>query len=76
MSEPVSYTAALAELDAILADLESDEVDVDRLAQQVQRAATLIEICRNRIEGARLEVTRIVASLTPEAPDAGPEGSA
>lgn len=57
------YADAVAELEEILDELEADEVDVDRLAERVKRAADLIELCRNRLEEARVEVTRIVADL-------------
>lgn len=61
--QPTGYADAVAELEEILAELEADDVDVDRLAEQVKRAADLIELCRTRLEDARVEVTRIVADL-------------
>jgi exodeoxyribonuclease VII small subunit len=59
----LGYADAMRELDAILAELEADDVDVDRLAERVARAAALIELCRGRIEAARVDVTRIVSDL-------------
>lgn len=59
----VGYADALAELEAILSELESDTVDVDRLATQVRRASELIALCRGRIRDARVEVEQIVADL-------------
>ncbi|PIE32294.1 MAG: exodeoxyribonuclease VII small subunit [Ilumatobacter coccineus] len=59
----IDYAAALAELDEILAELESSDVDVDRLATRVNRAAELIAICRDRIDGARSRVVEVVAGL-------------
>lgn len=59
----VGYAEALAELEDILSGLESDEVDVDTLAQHVQRASTLIELCRERISSARLRIEDVVAQL-------------
>jgi exodeoxyribonuclease VII small subunit len=59
----IGYAEAVAELEEILAELESEEVDVDRLATQVKRAADLIELCRGRLGEARTEITRIVADL-------------
>jgi exodeoxyribonuclease VII small subunit len=61
----LSYADAMEELEVILADLERDDVDIDHLAEQVARAAALIELCRGRIESARLDVTRIVEGLDP-----------
>lgn len=56
----VGYADALRELEEILAELEGDAVDVDRLASRVARAAALVESCRARIEIARMDVVRIV----------------
>jgi exodeoxyribonuclease VII small subunit len=64
MSEPeISYADAVAELEAIVAGLDGDDVDVDVLAARVARAAELITVCRERIARTRLEVERIVADL-------------
>lgn len=57
------YAAALSELDAILRELESSDVDVDRLADRVARAAELIAICRARITDARVRIDQVVADL-------------
>jgi exodeoxyribonuclease VII small subunit len=63
--DPVApgYAAALAELEAILAELERADVDVDVLATQVARAAELIGFCRDRIGSARLQIEQVVARL-------------
>ena len=45
----LGYAEALAELEAILAGLEREAVDVDHLAERVQRAAALIRLCRGRV---------------------------
>ncbi len=59
----VSYASAMAELEQILAELEASEPDVDKLAERVQRASTLIAICRQRITNAGIQVERVVAAL-------------
>lgn len=60
---PASYATALTELDQILRELEGSDVDVDRLAERVARAAELITICRDRISAARLRIDEVVADL-------------
>jgi len=60
---PESYAAAVAELDAILAAIERDEVDVDVLSKKVARAVTLVQFCRERLAAAEVEVERVVADL-------------
>ena len=56
--EPTGYTAAVEELEDILDAIESDDVDVDVLADHVARATTLIEFCRSRILAAQQAVDR------------------
>jgi exodeoxyribonuclease VII small subunit len=79
--ESIGYAEAKAELDSILVELERSDVDVDALATHVARAKHLIELCRDRIAGARMAVDSIVADLTtldgdsPSARDADPDGA-
>jgi exodeoxyribonuclease VII small subunit len=59
----LGYAEALAELEAILEELEDDHVDVDRLTDRVTRARELITRCRERIADARLKIDDVVADL-------------
>lgn len=58
----IGYAEALAELEEILDGLEEDDVDVDALAEQVQRAAELIETCRQRIGAAKLRIEEVLTN--------------
>ena len=58
----IGYAEALAELEEILSGLEDEDVDVDTLAEQVQRAAELIELCRERIGAAKLRIEEVVTN--------------
>ena len=60
------YAAAQQELESILTELERADVDVDRLAAQVQRAAALIAFCRERIQHARVQIDQVVGRLDDE----------
>lgn len=62
-ADGIGYADAMHELESILDDLEDDDLDVDVLAAKVERASTLIQLCRNRIGAARVQVERVVASL-------------
>lgn len=61
-AEP-GFTAAMRELEAILQRIEGDELDIDRLAEELRRATALLELCRGKIRRAELEVTEIVQKL-------------
>lgn len=64
MTEPVpDYTAAVAELDAILRELEGSDVDIDHLADRVARASELITLCRQKISNAQLRIEEVTADL-------------
>jgi exodeoxyribonuclease VII small subunit len=63
----IGYAEALAELEAILDELDGDEVDVDVLGSRVRRAAELLRLCRDRIASARFDVELVVAELEAEA---------
>lgn len=60
---PLSFRAAMDELEGILARIEGEEIDIDRLAEELRRAAQLLELCRGKIRKAEVEVTQIVQSL-------------
>jgi exodeoxyribonuclease VII small subunit len=61
--DQLGYSEALQELDEILRELEGSDVDVDRLAARVARAAQLIAMCRERIGAARLQIDEVIADL-------------
>jgi exodeoxyribonuclease VII small subunit len=60
-SDEIGYAEALAELEEILEGLKEEDVDVDALAEQVQRASELIELCRSRIGAAKLRIEEVLA---------------
>lgn len=66
LGSELGYAAAMAELEAILRELEQPDVDIDVVADRVERAASLVALCRGRLEHARLRVTEIVADLESE----------
>ena len=61
--EELGFTAAAAELDQIVADLESANLDVDSLTEKVARAAELVTWCRSHIDGTRMQVEQVLTTL-------------
>ena len=75
-SDPSSvpgYADALRELDTILRELDSSDVDVDHLAERVARAAELITVCRDKITAADLQIRQVTVDLDAAA-DADRDG--
>jgi exodeoxyribonuclease VII small subunit len=62
----LSFREAMEELEGILERIEGEEVDIDRLAEELRRAAQLLDLCRGKIRKAEVEVTQIVQSLEEE----------
>ncbi|MBN2490327.1 MAG: exodeoxyribonuclease VII small subunit [Planctomycetes bacterium] len=73
--EEISYAEAVRELDAILGELEGTDVDLDRLAGRVERAAELVGVLKARIRAAETKVTRVVEALREEAEAGGSDSS-
>jgi exodeoxyribonuclease VII small subunit len=59
----LTFGEAVAEVEKILADLEQDDVDIDRLSDEVKRAVELIQVCREKLEKTDGEVRELVAGL-------------
>lgn len=61
--EPKGYAEAMAELESILREIDSNSVDVDVLSAKVQRASFLVDWCTGRITAAQLTIDELVASF-------------
>lgn len=71
----LSFGEAVTEVEEILAGLEQDEVDIDRLGAEVARAVELIQVCREKLERTDREVRDLVAGLQAPLPADGGEGN-
>lgn len=58
----VTYEAALAELESIIARIESGDVPLEESLRQYRRGAALVRRCREVLDGARAEIERIAAA--------------
>ena len=64
-----SYRQAMEELEAILAEIEHEGIDLDELAIKVERAAHLIAFCRTKIRDTEIKVKTIIVGLEQPAED-------
>jgi exodeoxyribonuclease VII small subunit len=62
-AEKLRFGEAVEELENILGRVEAEEIDIDELADELKKAAELLEVCRGKIRRAEVEVTQIVQSL-------------
>lgn len=72
-SKEQTYSKAITELETIVAEIESGEVDVDLLAEKVKRSAELIRFCNDRLKGTQDAVGKILVGL--ETGEKEPEGA-
>lgn len=72
---PETYKKALAELDGLLEELESDDLDVDGLEAKVEKAAALLKFCKARLTATELKVKKIIGSLGEDAEAAETDGT-
>jgi exodeoxyribonuclease VII small subunit len=61
--DALGFSEAMSELEGILKGVEDEEIDIDILGKELGRAAVLLELCRDKIRRAEVEVTQIVQSL-------------
>lgn len=70
-NEP-TYGQAAARLEEILKRIEEGQVDIDELSGLVAEAASLVTLCRTKIQAAEVQVQRVTEQLERDepAPDA------
>lgn len=59
----LTYTQAISELEQILALIQSDKCDIDRLSELTRRATELLKECRSRLTATDQELRSILATL-------------
>lgn len=63
--EELTYSEAVAELEAITARLRAENCDVDSLTAMTRRAAGLLDACRKRLTATDAELQTILQQLEP-----------
>ncbi len=59
----ITYEQAIEELEMIVANIESEEISVDELAQKVKRAGELIKICKAKLYKTEEEVKNVLNEI-------------
>ena len=70
MNEQLKYETAFAELQSIVQRMETNNLDIDQLGEQLQRARELIKLCKDKLTKTDEEIKRILAGEdTPQSAD-------
>ena len=55
-----TYTEAMKRLEAIVSQIESNELDIDELANRLKEAQRLIKYCREKLYKADVEIKKML----------------
>ena len=58
----MEYKAAMEELEQILEEINSNQTDIDHLAQKIERASKLIKLCKTKLKTAEDQIQNIFVS--------------
>ena len=62
MNKPInSYKEAVAELEAILRQMQSPDCDIDKLSEYTARALQLLKYCKEKLIKTEQEVQNLLA---------------
>ncbi|PIE86196.1 MAG: exodeoxyribonuclease VII small subunit [Bacteroidia bacterium] len=62
-TKKISYTAAIDEIQEILNQIESGDLEIDELAEKVKRVSTLIKTCKDTLFKTEKEVEKILKEI-------------
>ena len=68
--ETPKYGEAIDELEDILEEIEAEDVDLDDLADKVERASDLVELCRQKLDRTEVQVQSIIEDLEADEEEA------
>jgi exodeoxyribonuclease VII small subunit len=59
----ITYKEAIIEIEQILEEIENEEIDVDELSEKVQKATSLIKICKDKLRATEEEVEKTLNDM-------------
>ena len=62
-SQELTYKSAVAELEKIIRTMESENCDIDRLAEYTSRATVLLKFCKESLFKTNNEVEKCLEEL-------------
>ena len=60
MPKEMKYEEAVRQLEEIVAKMESNELDVDSLSQQLKTAQKLIKLCKDKLTKTDAEIKAVL----------------
>jgi exodeoxyribonuclease VII small subunit len=70
MSEKLTYSKAIEELQSIIDKMENSSIDPDQLLELVKRASILLDFCEKKLLRLEGEINQILQNIqSPPAPE-------
>ncbi|MBR5061988.1 MAG: exodeoxyribonuclease VII small subunit [Prevotella sp.] len=60
MEEKIKYEEAVRQLEEIVRKMESNELDIDQLSEQLKTAKRLFKLCKDRLTMTDEEIKKIL----------------
>ena len=60
----ISYNEAIAEIQQLLEEIESEKTDIDSLSAKVKKATKLIALCKQKLKKADEEIEKLMKSVS------------
>jgi len=58
--KPKSYTNAIEEIENIIENIENNEIDIDKISDEINRATELFKYCKERLTKTEKDVENII----------------
>ncbi len=62
MKKDITYEEAVTELEQIVRKMENDELDIDKMAEQLKEAQKLVMFCKDKLTKTDEEIKKILDS--------------
>lgn len=72
-SKKLTYAKAVEELESIISDIETENVDIDVLAEKVKRATFLLKFCKSNLRSTEDEVKTVLFEMQDKLEEEEPE---
>ena len=60
------YSDAINEIEQIVAEIESNELDIDELTEKIKRVSELLKFCKAKLRDTEEEVQKIMKNFAEE----------
>jgi len=59
----VKYSEAIEEVEKIINQIESNELDIDELTEKIRRASELLKFCKQKLHFTEQEIQKIIDEM-------------